>query len=321
MTYSGLPDHVKRIKPVLILLVILLGSLKLYAQQVEVAFRISEKDLIPEGIAYDAASQSFFVSSIHKNKIIRIDEHNKVTDFIKSGKEGIGQALGMKVSQGKLWVCSNTGKGNAQDQSMVHTFDLTSGDLVSKWNLPSGEIHLFNDLAIDSHGNVIVSDSDYGAIYRVSPKSSNVELLIKDARLQYVNGITIAPDDAVIVNTFKGFFKINTTTQEMKALPFPNYYVIGIDGLCFYKQSLVGIQNVTYPVSINQYQLNATFDKIENAHVLLADHPLFDIPTTGVIVDDWFYFIANSQMSNLEKDKIIDSSRLKEVLIMKIKLN
>jgi len=308
-------------KAVLVVWILLLASLPLEAQSVEVAFRISEKDLIPEGIAYDATSRSFFVSSIHKNKIIRIDEHNKVTDFIKSGKEGIGQALGMKVSQGKLWVCSNTGKGNAQDQSMVHAFDITSGDLVSKWNLPPGEVHLFNDLALDSHGNAIVSDSDYGAIYRVSLKSSNVELLIKDARLQYVNGITIAPDDAVIVNTFKGFFKINATTQEMKALPFPNHYVIGIDGLCFYKQSLVGIQNVTYPVSVNQYQLNATFDKIESARVLLADHPLFDIPTTGVILDGWFYFIANSQINNLEKDKIIDHSRLKDVLIMKIKLN
>ncbi len=304
----------------LILLVLFNGFLTLHAQEVEVAFRIAEKDLIPEGIAYDPTSRSFFVSSIHKNKIIRIDERNKVTDFIKSGKEGIGQALGMKVSEGKLWVCSNTGKGNAQDRSMVHAFDLASGDLVNKWILPPGEIHLFNDLAIDSHGNVIVSDSEYGAIYRVNPNLSNVELLIKDARLQYVNGITIAPDDAVIVNTFKGFFKINTATQELKALPFPNYYVIGIDGLCFYKQSLIGIQNITYPVCINQYTLNSSYDKIENARVLVSNHPLFDIPTTGVVVDDWFYFIANSQISNLNKDKI-DPTKLKEILIMKVKLN
>ena len=76
MTYNGLPDHVIRMKAVLILLVILLGSVTLYAQQVEIAFRITEKDLIPEGIAYDATSKSFFVSSIHKNKILRIDELN-----------------------------------------------------------------------------------------------------------------------------------------------------------------------------------------------------------------------------------------------------
>lgn len=91
----------------LILVVMFIAFLRLPAQEAEIAFRIAEKDLIPEGIAFDPDSKSFFVSSIHKNKIIRIDERNKVTDFIKSGKEGIGQALGMKVSDGKLWVCSN----------------------------------------------------------------------------------------------------------------------------------------------------------------------------------------------------------------------
>jgi hypothetical protein len=309
-------------KASLALLVFLVGALMADAQPVEVAFRISEKDLIPEGIAYDATSKSFFVSSIHKSKIIRIDEHHKVIDFIKSGKEGIGQVLGIKVSNGKLWVCSNKGEGNSEGQSMLHAFKISSGDLISKWILPvSGELHLFNDLAIDSHGNVIISDSDYGAIYRVKPALSGVEILIKDDRLMYANGITISPDDAVIVNTFKGFFKINTVTRELQALPFPNYQVIGIDGLCFYNQSLIGIQNVTYPVCVNQYYLNATFDKIESARVLVANHPLFDIPTTGVIVNDWFYFIANSQMSNLEKGKIMDPAKLKEVVIMKIKLD
>jgi hypothetical protein len=149
----------------------------------------------------------------------------------------------------------------------------------------------------------------------------NPELLIKDERLNYANGITLTPNNEVIVNTFKGFFKINTITRELTALPFPNYFVIGIDGLSFYKQSLIGIQNITYPVCINQYNLNSSFDKIENARVLVSNHPLFDIPTTGVVVDDWFYFIANSQMSNLDNDKIKDPAKLKEVLIMKIRLN
>ncbi len=306
----------------LILVVSFIGFLRLPAQEAEIAFRIAEKDLIPEGIAFDPYSKSFFVSSIYKNKIIRISSDKRIIDFIGSGHEGIGQVLGMKVSDGKLWVCSNTGEGNPQGQSMVHVFDITGRILSKKWILQSaGEVHLFNDLVIGSNGDAFISDSDYGAIYRVNNTLKNPELLIKDERLNYANGITLTPNDEVIVNTFKGFFKINTITRELKALPFPNYYVIGIDGLSFYKQSLIGIQNITYPVCINQYTLNSSFDKIENARVLVSNHPLFDIPTTGVVVDDWFYFIANSQMSNLDKDKIKDPAKLKEVLIMRIKLN
>jgi sugar lactone lactonase YvrE len=93
---------------------------------------------------------------------------------------------------------------------MVHSFDIATGHLSGKWILPAaGEIHLFNDLAIDSQGSIFLSDSDYGAIYRVSNRSKNPELFVKDDKLIYANGITITPDNAVIVNTFKGFFKIN----------------------------------------------------------------------------------------------------------------
>lgn len=106
----------------------------------------------------------------------------------------------------------------------------------------------------------------------------------------------------------------------MKSLPFPNYLPLGIDGLSFYKQSLIGIQNVTYPVSINQYYLTASLDQIEKARVLTYDHPEWDIPTTGVMVDNWFYFVANSQMRNLDKKKIINPSQLKDVLIMKVRV-
>jgi hypothetical protein len=55
--------------------------------------------------------------------------------------------------------------------------------------------------------------------------------------------------------------------------------------------------------------------------VLVANHPQFNIPTTGTIAGDWFYFIANSQLLNFEKGKIIDPSKLEEVLIMRVKLN
>lgn len=311
-----------RTKSILIFLILLIASWKGCAQGIDIAFRFAEKDLIPEGIAYDPESKNFFVSSIHKNKIIRIDNDQRVTDFIKSGQEEIGQVLGMRIQFGKLWVCSNTAEGDPKGKSMVHTFDIASGHLAEKWILQStGEKHLFNDLVIGKSGDVFISDSYYGAIYIVNSRLKNPELLIKDDRLNYANGITITPNDEVIVNTFKGFFKINTNTHELLPLPFPNYFVIGIDGLSFYKQSLIGIQNITYPVCINQYNLSSSFDKIETARVLVSNHPLFDVPTTGVVVGDWFYFIANSQMGNLDKGKIVNPEKLKEILIMKVRLN
>jgi len=52
---------------------------------------------------------------------------------------------------------------------------------------------------------------------------------------------------------------------------------------------------------------------------LFADHPQFNIPTTGTVAGSWFYFIANSQLTNYDAGKIKDPSRLEEVLILRVK--
>jgi len=291
------------------------------AQNAEIAFRLAEKDLIPEGITFDPLTKSFYVSSINKRKIVKIDERSKVSDFISSGQDGIGEVLGLKIAEGKLWSCSNL-SNDTISKAMIHQFDLSSGKLIRKWILPiKGERHLFNDLAITAHGEAYISDSDFGAIYRVSANEERPELWIKDIRLRDINGITVVKDGDIVANASNGFYKMNSVTKEVKELPFPGYFPLGIDGLCTYQQSLIGIQNVVFPVSINQYYLNSDLDQIDRARVLVANHPKFDIPTTGAVAGDWFYFIANSQLFNFERGKIKDPLKLKEVLIMRVRLN
>ena len=288
-----------------------------FSQKVEIAFRIPEKDLIPEGITYDSESQSFFVSSIYKKKIVRIDAQKKVSDFISSGQDGIGRVLGLKVNKGKLWACNNF-----ENKAMIHQYDLSSGKLVQKWIFEfEGERHLFNDLTVADDGNAFISDSDFGAIYHVSPQLEIPELWIKDDRLKDINGIALMKDKSIVVNASTGFFKIDLGAKEITSLAFQGYFPIGIDGLSTYKESLIGIQNVVFPVSINQYYLDPALQQIEKARVLVANHPQFNIPTTGTIAEEWFYFIANSQLLNIEKGEIKNPSKLEEVLIMRIKLD
>src|SRR5882762_11191566 len=89
-----------------------------FAQHVEIAFRLSEKDLIPEGIAFDPLTKSFYVSSINKRKIVKVDETGSVSDFISSRQDGIGEVLGLKVAQGKLWSCNNLST-DTMSQAMI----------------------------------------------------------------------------------------------------------------------------------------------------------------------------------------------------------
>ncbi len=65
---------------ILIFLVALILNADLKAQKPHVIKTASEKDLIPEGIAVDAATGIIYISSIAKQKIIAVDSNGVVND-------------------------------------------------------------------------------------------------------------------------------------------------------------------------------------------------------------------------------------------------
>jgi hypothetical protein len=110
-----------------------------------------------------------------------------------------------------------------------------------------------------------------------------------------------------------GFLSIDISTKEVKEINFADFMILGIDGLYTYRNTLIGIQNTTFPASVNQYYLSN--NKIDQAQVLVVDIPELDVPTTGVIVKNWFYFIANTQLGKLENFKVKDASKLNKIML------
>jgi hypothetical protein len=74
-----------------------------------VAFTIPEKDLLTEGVAYDPRTRAFFVSSVRKRKIVRVGPDGKASDFVPSGRDGIGSitALAIDASRRALWASTD----------------------------------------------------------------------------------------------------------------------------------------------------------------------------------------------------------------------
>src|SRR4029079_6664238 len=113
-----------------------LGDLKISGSTV--AFRIPDKGLVPEGIAFDSKSGSFFVSSIRKRKIVRVAADGKASDFVASGRDGLRGVLGMRVdaARRRLWACTQAMKHmegfreGQKPESALMEFDADSGKLV-----------------------------------------------------------------------------------------------------------------------------------------------------------------------------------------------
>src|SRR5262249_23457708 len=127
------------------------------------AFRVPEKDLIPEGLAHDPPSGAFFLGSLHKRKMVRVGADGQARDFTTSGQDGLWQVLGMKVdAQRQLWVVTAAGDeaGELQGTSAVLVYDLPTGALARRYALDNVKAgHFFNDIALAGDGRAFVTDS------------------------------------------------------------------------------------------------------------------------------------------------------------------
>ena len=278
----------------------------------KVAFRIPEKDLIPEGIAHDPETGAFFVGSLHKKKIVRIDKSGKASDFAAAGQDGLRDVLGMKVDPKarSLWACS---------ASALFQYDLKTGKLVKRYEI-AGEPHLCNDIALGQNGELFVTDSTGRAVHRL--KGGKLEPFVGPGTFIYPNGIAISPDfkKLFVADFLKGLSVVDVATGQARALPHPEkVHVAGLDGLYFHKGSLVAVQNSAGIQRIVRFRLNAALDAIESEEILESRNPSFDIPTTGVLVDGKIAVIANSLLDRLDdKGGLKPDARLAEVVILEI---
>lgn len=321
MNINSIPTSMKAV----IAIVILSTSLDSAAQQfstLEKAFEVPEHDLIPEGIAYDNETDVFYIGSLYKNKIIQINSQGKASDFIGADESGDWSYLGMKVKDGKLWVCRSplNVKHDSAGYGGLFIYDLKSGSLLKK-HVTSEAGHLFNDLTF--HGeDVYISDSEGGAVYKLNASTDSLEKFITPGSLVYPNGITLAPDgESLVVATSRGLLKVNLASKEVSPLPQPGYYIVGIDGLYTYKGTLIGFQNIMKPEAINQFILNDEMDEVEAVKTLTCGHPSFFQPTTGAIKNGWLYFIANSYVTVMDDNKALTTpATLKNLEIYRVKL-
>jgi hypothetical protein len=292
----------------------------------QIAFSIPEKDLIPEGIAYDPVEGSFYLGSIQKCKIIKIDNKKSISDFTKPRQDGLVLVLGMRVDSKRryLWAVTSYGfyKANIPEELLgttgVFKYDLQTKKLLKKYMLPQEENHMLNDLTIDSNGDVYVTDWRIPAIYMISVDKDNIEKFIDLPRRP--NGIDFSSDWTKLFIAGDGIGVLELSTKTFSELKHPINMFLSGDGLYYYRNSLIAIQNGGLR-KVTRFYLNEDQDEIVRSQALEAYHPLFNLPTTGVILGNHFYYIANSQIREYDNEgNLSPLSELEEIKILKVKL-
>lgn len=288
------------------------------------SFVIKEPDLMPEGIAYDPLRRAFYLGSIYKSKIVALGPDGRRRDFKASGEDGLAGVLGMKVDARRrlLWVCSNTRDGAAS----VHKYALDSGELKGKYTLDERPArHQFNDIALSRRGDAYVTDSLGAAVYEIPAGAEGPRPLVKLEPGVYPNGVALSADERrLYVATAAGISIVDIGAESVAELARgENVATTGADGLYLYRGSLVAVQNANpAPDRVVRLFLSADGRRAERARVLESNHPDYALPTTGVVVGEDLFYVANTQIDSMgAAGQIRPGAELRDLILLRLKLN
>jgi hypothetical protein len=285
----------------------------------KVAFTVPEKDLFPEGLAYDPAAHVFYMGSMYRRKIIRMTGKGEVSDFVKPDVyrlQPIGGVHVDPVDQG-LWAASDP--DDAHGSELYH-FD-AQGKLLERYSPPGPGRHDLNDLVLYGSSAIYVTDTDANLTYRFDRKTHLFTPLNLPRPQLFPNGITLSDDSTrLYIADWLGVVAMDlrdNSTYEVD--PGEHNTLCGIDGLYWYRNSLIGIQSTgTYRVV--RWFLTVDSRRVRASKVLEKGTQLVSSPTTGAIVGGQFYFMANTNIDNYDDGKIVDPAKLESVHIAVVSL-
>jgi sugar lactone lactonase YvrE len=204
-------------------------------------------------------------------------------------------------------------------------YDLKTGKLLARYE-PDTDVKesVFGDLLLNKKGEVFVSDTKTNTVFKLNEKSQKLESYFTSTEFWNIQGIAFSEDEQYlfISDYIKGIFRLDTRTKELMQLVCePSVSLKSIDGLLWYENSLIAIQNGVNPMRVSRYFLNTALNTITKMVIIDRAHPAFNEPTNGCIVGNELFYVATSQWggsNDQHQQKPVD--QLQDIVILKADL-
>lgn len=279
----------------------------------DTAFVLQDPAFIPEGLAYDAATDAFFVGSVHQRRIVRVDSTG-VPHAFADAEDGFWSVLGMAIDPQRqwLWVCtaalpqSHSVPEEEVGRTVLIALDLVTGGVVYRAELEDEtEEHQLGDVAVQGNGDVYVTDARAGALYVVrSGSERELEPVLDPGTLVSPQGVCVAEDGTLLVADYSmGLLHIDPASQTVQPMSVPAHTtLLGIDGLACTGDTVLAVQNGVRPHRVLRLQVDREASRVRRVTRIAANLPAFDEPTLGTIVGEAFYVVANSQWGHFDEE-------------------
>ena len=297
----------------------------------DTAYVIQDRQLHLESVAFDPVEKTIYGGSIHKRKIIKIKSGGVASDLTQPEQYGIGSIFGLRVDAKKriLWACSSAipemQHYDSAIASALFQFDIKTDRLVGSYRpLDTLRNHVFGDLVLNSKGAPYVSDSRNNVIYKYDADRRELLPYFSSKEFWSIQGLCFSDDDNVlyIADYVKGIFMLDVKTMKLSKVNVQyDLSLKGTDGILFYKNSLITIQNGVQPNRVVRHFLNEAGNSFIRYEYIDNAHPAFGEPTIGSLPQNTLFYVANSQWNAYENGKIKDPAELHPIVILKFVLN
>ena len=262
------------------------------------AFPPPGRDPRAQGIAYDSATRSFFMGSVVRRKILRRAPDGAVTEFVRSGQEGIlgVAALGVNGRRRLLWALTAAvpemdgwAPGDLGLMA-VFAYDLDSGRLARKIypTLGHGD-HEPGGLAVAPGGEVYFADSVGSGVYRIAADGEEAEVFVAPGLFQVPRGLAVSPDGRTlyVADEVQGLWGIDLATRKRDPLRGSRGAVLrGIVGLAPDGPRLIALRRSSSGgFSIVSLNLSDGGRRVRTARRVARDGKTPPGPSQGVVVD------------------------------------
>ena len=289
----------------------------------KVAFTLPKGDYVFESLAYDPKRKQFLAGSVREGKIYLVGKDGKLEDFITPGADnglwGV-YAMAADPANDALYVASTSSvyfKGFKQEdfgKAGVFKFRLSSGKLLNKYLLaPDNQPRTLSSIAVGKNGAVFAADGLRSIIYRLD--GGALKPMVENPKLTSIRGLAVSGDGKRLyfADYSLGIFGVDLAAGKGFDLDYGADKLVlgGIDGLYWYDDALIAIENGMSPKRVMRLRLDKTGRKIDKAMPLDAANTAFGLPTYGAIDGDAIYFIANSQKNLYDAYGVLkDASKL-----------
>jgi sugar lactone lactonase YvrE len=293
------------------------NGLPIAAATIEVV--LNDASLLAEDLAYDAGSRTFYVSSIHRGKIVAVDSTGAARDFIPAGSERGWGVYGLAIdpARGLLWgslaatptvatyVAADSGR------TALAAWELATGARRTFVELPpDGGRHLLGDIALAPDGTLYATESIGGGLYELRPGAAAFDTLAAPGTFASPQmPLVVEPGRRLWISDYpRGIVEFDLKRRVVRSVAKPKALALsGVDGMALGPGGIVAIQNGTRPARVLYLKTAGARRSIVRGRVLEQGSELLGEPNHGIVAGGMLYLIGNSGWDRVNVNDILET--------------